>query len=608
MRKKKVHAIAIKSFALLPFSLHRPEIVYISLMPRKGDDTAVRRWFANTGILMRKLVKFLESEVLESIGKSPIAKRAITQKCPGGVMKGETFGRSGAPVRAGHRRKFSRVAGVFCTVLLIVPIWGCSKEKKLEPSGAGPKSAAAQTAPAAGEAQPLDEILPPVVRLPWKGDLDEMAKRRVVRVLVPFRRPEFFFIEGRPAGMLQEAFQELERVLNAKYKTTAANRIIVGLMPTPIDKLRERMTNGYGDIAAYSISITEQYKQLVDFTIPTMTGSKIIVVTGPGAPELKSIEDLSGREVWIIAQSRLKNDLATLNAKLISQGKAPAVMREVDPVLDPSDVMEMVNAGTYSIALAQSNTAEFWAQIFEHAKPRMDLAVAENVELGWAIQKGTPKLKAVLDDFIKTHGVGTSFGNTLMRRYLSNTEYVKNAQDPNEIKKLEVTAPIFKKYATEYQFDWRLLAAQGYQESRLDQSAKSDVGAVGIMQVMPRTAASAPVNVPNVRTEDGNIRAGVRMMHFLVNDYFDEEGLDQINRTLFAIAAYNAGPAKIARCRTMAKDLGYDPNKWFRNVEVAAAKLVGRETTQYVANIYKYYIAYSMAAQMQQKKAARKPA
>ena len=252
--------------------------------------------------------------------------------------------------------------------------------------------------------------------------------------------------------------------------------------------------------------------------------------------------------------------------------------------------------GTYPIALMQNKTAEFWAQVFPNAKPRTDLTIAQDVELGWAIQKGTPQLKAELDDFLKTRAAGTSFGNTLIRRYLQDVKYVKNAQDPAELRKFQKLAPIFRKHAGQYNFDYLLLIAQGYQESGLDHSVKSPVGAIGIMQVMPKTAASAPVKIPDIHMEENNIHAGVRLIHFLVNDYFNQPELDQMNRTLFAIAAYNAGPAKITKCRKVAEEMGYDRNKWFGNVEVATAKLVGRETTQYVANIYKYYVAYRLAA------------
>jgi membrane-bound lytic murein transglycosylase MltF len=477
--------------------------------------------------------------------------------------------------------------------LLSLSMLACSSGSKPEQPQAPATSKNAAVEPAASG----DEDLPPIVKTPWKGDLDEMAKRRVVRVLVPFRRPEFFYMEGRPAGILQEAFQELETVLNKKFKTTAANRILVALLPTPMDRLRERMAGGYGDIAAASISVTEENKAIGDFTIPTITGLKIIVVTGPGAPKIKSVEDLSGKEVWVMAQTRMKKDLEDLNATLKSQGKAPARIRETDPVLEPGDVMELVNAGVNPVALMQSSQAEFWAQVFDNITLRKDLVLADDVQLGWAIQKGTPQLKAFLDDFIKTHGIGTSFGNTVARRYLKDAKYVRNATEVSELKKFQATVPYFKKYSAKYNLDFLMLAAQGYQESRLDQSVKSRVGAVGIMQVMPSTAAGAPVKIPNITNEENNIHAGARLMHYLIEDHFNEPGLDLQNRMLFATASYNAGPAKIARCRTLAKEMGYDPNKWFNNVEVAVAKVVGRETTQYVANIYKYYVCYRLAGE-----------
>ena len=499
----------------------------------------------------------------------------------------------------GHCSASWRIAAATgLSVLLSLFVLACSGRTSPEQTQAPttPTKAADQQA-ASG-----DEDLPPIIKVPWKGDLDEMAKRRVVRVLVPFRRPEFFYVEGRPAGILQEAFQELETVLNKKYKTTAANRIIVAPLPTPVDRLQDRMAGGYGDIAAGSISITDAHKAIADFTIPLVTGVKIIAVTGPGAPELKSVEGLSGKEVWVMPQTRMKKDLDDLNARLKSQGKAPAMLRETDPVLEPGGVLELVNVGVYPIALMQSSQAEFWAQVFNNIKPRNDLALAEDVQLGWAIQKGTPQLKAFLDDFIQTHGIGTSFGNTVMRRYLKEAKYVRNAMEENEMRKFQVTLPYFKKYSAQYNLDYLMMAAQGYQESRLDQSVMSKVGAVGIMQVMPSTAASTPVKIPNIETEENNIHAGMRLMHFLIEDHFDEPGLDAQNRLLFAIASYNAGPTKIGRCRTLAKDMGYDPNKWFNNVEVAAAKVIGRETTQYVANIYKYYVCYRLAGNTYQRR------
>ena len=533
------------------------------------------------------------------------------------TVKKREFSAVVCEVKDGHyaskRRRMAQTSTLLA--ILFVGSWGCStqpsatKEQAKEPAIGGSEPAKAPSENVAPE--PLaseNEDLLPVLRTAWKGDLDQMAERRVVRVLVPFQRPEFFYMEGRPVGILFEAFQEIERRLNKKYNTKADNRIVVAFLPTSVDRMRERMSNGFGDIAAGSISITERNQAVVDFTIPTLTGLKVIAVTGPGAPELTSATDLSGKEVWVMPQSRTREDLLALNEKLKSQGKAPAQMREADPVLEPGDVMEMVNAGVYPIALTQDMMAEFWAQVFDGVKVCKEVVVAEDVQLGWAIQKNSPQLKAYLDDFLKTNGIGTAFGNTLMRRYLKGTKYVRNASEASELQKFRTAEPLFRKYADQYSLDYLLLAAQGYQESRLDQNARSQVGAVGIMQVMPTTAASSPVNVKNIDNLENNINAGVKLIHFLIKDYFNEPEIDTVNRMLFAAGAYNAGPSKITRCREMAKEMGYNPDKWFGNVEVAVAKVVGRETTQYVANIYKYYIMYRMATAAESRRDAAKKA
>ncbi len=488
----------------------------------------------------------------------------------------------------------------FGLVALLIVAGGGSAE------GSAVRVAKQEAAPPQQAVQAGDEDMPPILRQPWKGDLDEIAKRRVLRVLVPYRRPEFFYVEGRPVGVLQEAFQELETVLNTRYKTTSANRIVVVLLPTPTEKVKERMEGGFADIAAGSISVSAALQKEFDFTAPTMTGVSIIAVAGPGSPELATKDDLSGKEVWVMPKTRLVRDVEELNAHFESQGKAPVKMKLVDSLLEPGDVMEMVNAGIYPIALMQSKQAEFWSKVLTGIKPIKSVSLAEDLDLGWAIQKNTPQLKAFLDGFVKTHAYGTAFGSTVVRRYLMDMKYVRNATEEFELQRLRATLPFFQKYSKEYELDVLLMAAQGYQESRLDQSVKSPVGAIGIMQVMPATAAGPPVKIPNITIESNNIHAGAKLLHYLIEDHFNEPGLDHFNRMLFAIASYNAGPARIVQCRTLAKKMGLDPNKWFNNVEVATGKLVGRETTQYVANIYKYYVCYRMAMEIQKTRGAQK--
>jgi membrane-bound lytic murein transglycosylase MltF len=115
------------------------------------------------------------------------------------------------------------------------------------------------------------------------------------------------------------------------------------------------------------------------------------------------------------------------------------------------------------------------------------------------------------------------------------------------------------------------------------------------MQLLPGTAADPNVGIPNISETEANIHAGVRYLNFIRNRYFKDPEMDDLNKTLFALAAYNAGPARITRLRNKAEQQGYDPNKWFDNVEMIAAKEIGHETVQYVSNILKYYVVYRLS-------------
>jgi membrane-bound lytic murein transglycosylase MltF len=223
------------------------------------------------------------------------------------------------------------------------------------------------------------------------------------------------------------------------------------------------------------------------------------------------------------------------------------------------------------------------------------MVIANEGQLAWVMRKNNPQLKQLVDEFVGTHAVGTSFGNTMVRRYLENTKWVRNSTSKEELDKYLKMVSIFQKYATEYDLDYLMLVAQGYQESRLNQAQQSPRGAVGIMQVMPRLAAASPIYINNVRSAEGNIHAGAKMMRNIADTYFKDQNLDPMNKTLFVFASYNAGPARIARLRQKATEMGLNPNVWFENVELVAAKEIGQETVTYVGNIYKYYVAYKMA-------------
>jgi membrane-bound lytic murein transglycosylase MltF len=326
------------------------------------------------------------------------------------------------------------------------------------------------------------------------------------------------------------------------------------------------------------------------------------VVTGPAAPELKSLNDLSGKQVWVRRSSSYYESLEGLNQTLKNSGRPLIDIRPADEHLEDEDLIEMVGAGLLPMTVADSYLANFWTQVFDKAKPRSDLTVHIGSRFAWALRKKTPKLKAVVDEFIAGHKMGTRSGNIVLVKYLKNVDWVKNNMDKSEVAKLEPMINLFRRYGDQFDFDPLMVAAQAYQESGLDQNRRSHVGAVGVMQVMPTTAADKRVNVKDIDKLEPNILAGTKYLHILEEQYFNDPGISRVDKMLFTFAAYNAGPARINGLRRDAPKQGLDPNKWFQNVEVIASKRIGRETVQYVSNIYKYYLAYQLVMQSGQLK------
>ena len=420
-----------------------------------------------------------------------------------------------------------------------------------------------------------------------------MVKRRLIRVLVPHSKTMYFVEMGQPRGVAYEALKAFEDEINKKRGNLKVN---VVFFPTTRDQMGKALLGGLGDIVVAGVTVTAERDKFVDFTIPTTTKPiNEIVVTGPQSPQLTSIDDLAGKEVFVRKTSSYWTHLEQLNARFKKEGKAAITLRAAPEDLEDEDLLEMLNAGLFGIAVVDDYKLEMWSKIFPKIKSRPDLAVNTGGELAWAIRPNSPQLKAALDAFLKTHRQGTTFGNTLMKRYMGSPKFVAEARSPAEMKKFETVVELFRKYAGQYNVDFLLMLAQGYQESRLDQQVKSPVGAIGVMQVMPATGKELAVG--DVKQLEPNIHAGVKYMRFMIDRYYKDEPMDALNKGLFTFASYNAGPARIRQLRQEAGRRGLNPNVWFNNVEIVASEKIGAETVTYVANIYKYYVAYKLVVE-----------
>lgn len=428
------------------------------------------------------------------------------------------------------------------------------------------------------------------------GDLDEMVKGRNIRALVILDPISFFYDEGQPRGVMYEALEEFQKFANQKLKTGKL-QVKVTFLPMRVDQIEAALTEGLGDMIAYGIVITPDREKRVAFSTPIQTDVTQIIVTGKDYTPLSTLADLGGKEVYANPLTTYYQNLQKANETLQKAGKTQIVIKAADKNLMDDDLVQMVNAGLIPATVTTKQRADLWSQVLNHIQPHPDLVIASGQQLAWVMRKNNPQFKQLVDEFVALHAVGTSFGSTLLRRYLQNTKWVKNSTSAEEMKKFQTNLELFKKYSGEYSFDYLMIAAQGYQESLLDQSKRNPSGAVGIMQVIPKYAAASPIDIPNVGTADGNIHAGVKMMRNIQDTYFNDPAIDPLNKTLFVFASYNAGPNRVAKLRKEATSMGLDPNVWFDNVELVAAKKIGQETVTYVANIYKYYVAYKLAVE-----------
>ncbi len=480
------------------------------------------------------------------------------------------------------------IAGLL--LLSVVMIAGCSYKKE---EGAHPE----------GE-KTVDSAMMGGLDRQWTGDLDEILKGPgVIRVLVSYSKTNFAIVNGHPEGFEYELFHEWEHSLERNVGRQGLKPMVV-FITVPSDQLIPLLLNGKGDVAA-GLDITDERKKFVAFTEPYISNVNEVVVTGKALSGLRTLDDLSGRTVHVVSGSNYAEHLRDLNKRFKKEKRRAVKIIEVDRTLEAEDILEMVHSGIFQITVVDYHIADLWSCVLSNIIIHKDIVLNYGGNLGWAVRRNNPKLLAVLNGFIDAKArQGTVLGTMLFAKYYGNTKWIQNPITKSEERKLAKLQSHFKRYAKMYGFDWLKIAAMAYQESQLNQSKRSQKGAVGIMQIIPETAAQ--FGIRNVSTAESNIHAGVKYLNYLRETYFNDPGISPADRVDFALAAYDAGPAKITALRQKATELGIDPNKWFFNVERVALKTIGRETVQYVANIDKYFIAYKSAERLIEEKRVKR--
>jgi len=454
-------------------------------------------------------------------------------------------------------------------------------------------------------------IAPEEVKKPWTGDLDGMIKRGFIRVLTVYSKSFYTVDKGIQRGAAYDTgslfVEDLNKKLAKDNKLTHKHlKVRVLFIPLGRGELLPALAAGKGDIAMAGLGVTEEREKLVDFSSPLVPNVSVVMVSGPASPAISSVDDLAGKQVFVRRSSVHYELLTALNRRFAAEKKPAVIIKEAPEELEDEDLLEMVNAGLIPFTATADFYVKFWKQVFPNIKGHEGIALLTGGNMAWAIREDSPQLKAAADDFVARHAKGTSLGNQVLARYFKNAKYVKDAASEAERKKFLALVQYFQKYGDKYDVDWLLMAAQGYQESQLNQAIKSPVGAIGVMQVMPKTGNE--LGVGDITEAEANINAGIKYMRLMIDQYYEKEPMTKLDKALFAFASYNAGAGRISQMRKEAAKRGLDPNVWFHNVEYVVAEKLGAETVTYVSNIYKYYIAYKliMEAKAEREKAAEK--
>ena len=416
----------------------------------------------------------------------------------------------------------------------------------------------------------------------------QMLEQGEVRMAVPFERVTYVESKKQILGVAPQIAKYLGSFLSKKYKKP----IQVKIVPSVLGNMLNEIDQGNADFAlVYGRKYEEQLKsgQYLLYTRPHLEES--LIVTKAGTAPINSLLDLSGQDVCV---SRLKDTKALTDANeiLIKSGKKPINIYQDKHALDDEDFLQMLNAGLISNTFVATWKAQLWKPYFTNLQLNESTKSPGGSPGDIVVLKINKDLATDVLSFANSPDLEEALAIFRKNDFNIRRGALKSPVTPEEWKRFESMLGFFRLYGHQNRLDPLFLASLGFQESMLNQSAVSPTGAIGVMQLLPSTGES--LNVGNIHLLEPNIHAGAKYMSSLIYALSIEGDLTDMERNFFAVAAYNAGPNNIRKARALASTMGFDPNKWFENVEMSTAKLFGVETFLYVRNVYKYYVSYDI--------------
>ncbi len=420
----------------------------------------------------------------------------------------------------------------------------------------------------------------------FTDDLPGLKERRRLRMITRNNAMTYFIYRGQQIGFEYE--------LMKRFASEHDLRLEI-VIPNSHAELLSYLNEGKGDVVASAMTITEERQEQATFTQPYNEVDELVVVHADD-DSIANLQDLAGRTIHVRTSSSFYTTLMALRDSI----KGIEIALVPDNV-ETEEILAGVEEGIYDLTLCDSNLLDIERAYGRRLKAALSI---KPTTLGWAVRKDNLDLLAALNEYIKQEKGGLFF-NMMKKRYFKSRRAVARAKDSMRVGLSGQLSPyddLAKKYASQYGQDWRMITAQMYQESKFDPEAVSWVGAQGLMQVMPSTGQD--LGFIDLQDPQESIHAGVKYMHQLINRF--DHSLPMEVRIRFALASYNVGYGHVLDARRLAREMGWDPNRWFGHVEQAMRLLSqpdyyerarygfcrGGQPVHYVKNIQRFYDAY----------------
>ena len=433
------------------------------------------------------------------------------------------------------------------------------------------------------------------------GDLDQLYERRYFKVLTNKNSLNYFLHNGKQRGFQYEMLRLFQNEINKKFKL-GPNDIKIQFEVIPVAKkdLIPKLINGEGDIIASGMDSELNNLPGVSYSAPYKKVKEVLVLRkGVDPNELQESEILRS-ELRREKSSFEKNVLNRLSPILNYFMSGHLVPLKIDKQMDEESeeiMMELVSRGKYKAAYIRSDYAELGIQAYNNLEIK-ETSSSKDINISWAVRSTDVQLLEAINMFIPRVKQGSFMGNILINKYFEELQVIKDEGFDLGQHQISKYDKYIKEYSELYDLDWRLMAALCFQESRFNQDIKNEWGAIGLFQVKQSTANEPYINITEIEGKynyENNIHAGIKYLYWIKKTYFDEyEGMSEKNKVRMAIASYNAGPNRIRSAIRLAKEMGLDHLKWFRNVELALIKMKKTEPVQYVSEINKRYVSYQL--------------